>query len=315
MKKAMLLSAVVLSAFGASAIWSRHEWAETKDKLDPGDGTRTWEQVRATIRTALLYDRRWPEDRGPLDVGGTLTAEEEQTQLLLWTALRSPVRTVPAKAAIRPETAALLSNARLKAIWADPNLAQSFVAAERNGWFVLLMDHGRIDSNVKIATFYNPNDRPEEMSLTFKAAQLAGAVSATDALTGESLQPTNGVLTLMVPAHGARMVRLEGERASMREVYGNDAAIYRESGEDVVFRQVYAPKTGRYRLTVEPAGEGTYRVEVNGLPTREGCRGVSQTEISLCSGHNFIRLAAQGSVMPAVNLIRIEAGDASIYKE
>lgn len=281
-----------------------------KANPSPTDGKRSWAEVKAavekTIKLCGKNENGFYNDMGALDLNGTLTAEEERTQIAVWSALAAPMQTVGDAAKWRESTKKLLADRDLQNVDQDFVGRQAYPVARKDGAMVLLKDCWGLNCNLKVATFYNPTDAAVDLRLDFKDAEIGGEVTVNDVLDKTPSQKLTGSMTVKIPPHGAKTYRLFAKKALMRELYDIDSALQGVQGADVQFRHVYAPKCGTYGLKVLAAKDAAYDIQVNGLVVRAGCRGETTVQVPLFKADNFVRLVAQGAKPPAITAIRVQ---------
>ena len=307
MKRIMIAATAALSVASAFA-WPSPAWG-TKANPAPTDGKRTWPEVKAMVEKTLKLCGKneigYYNDMGVLDLNGTLTAEEERTQLAVWAALASPMQTVGDSSKWRASTKKLLEDRDFQNVDQDFVGRQAYPVARKDGAMVLLKDCWGLNCNLKVATFYNPTDREVTFPLSFRDAEIDGEVTVKDVLDKTPDVKMVGSMTVKIPPHGAKTYRLFGKKALMRELYDIDSGLAGVQGKDVQFRHVYAPAAGDYSLAVAAAKDAAYAVQVNGLTVKAGCRGPVKVTAKLFKADNFVRLVSENDAIPAIESIRV----------
>lgn len=303
MRTLKLTLAVALAAVAAQAFPP----PPMGEKTDPaaGEGRRSWSEVVAEVeRTMLLCGRNEYgvfNDMGTLDLGGTLTPQEERAQLVVWSAMSSPLRWIGDRAKLPEPIRALLDNRDFLNVDQDVVARQAYPVTRQNGAVVLLKDCWGLNCNMKVVTFFNPTDVAATVTLDFADAELAGEVKVNDVIDGQPSRTLTGSMTETVPPHGVKLYRCFGKTALMRRRYDIGSAVIGAQGDDVQFRHVYAPSNGVYRLTVEATG--VYDLQVNGLAYGKGLKDLSETAVPLCLSENFIRLVrVNGADVKAISI-------------
>ena len=284
---ACLMSSLSLSA-----------WQGPKLTVEPGAASvrRTWADVRDSIAASIAktgdgyfaYSRRF-NDIGPIDTSGTLTDEELKTQFAMACILASPITV---KGSPRPAVSEWLGNEMLMNVNNDKVARQGHVVAERDGAFVVLKYlWGMNGANCAVA-FYNPTDVPRRVAASARELSLSGTVKWTDRFDPSQTGSFTGELAFDLPAHGARLVYVNG-KPMMRGEYRRECA--QASDGTLVWKCVFVPRDGNYVLTVGTAGTAPYRVKVNGLDLGER-RGAASMEVQLFEPENTIAISGDDSV-------------------
>lgn len=281
-----------------------------KTNAAPTDGQRTWAEVKAAIEKSIsqtgLNDEGHYNDMGVLDLNGTLTEEEERTQIVLWSALCSPMLTVGDSAKWRASTRKLWENRDLENVSQDVVGHQAYPVAKQAGALALLKDCWGLNGTSKVITFYNPTEVAVDFELNFADAELGGDVSVNDVIDQAPSQKLKGSMKVLLPPHGAKVFRLFGQKALPRRRYDAFAGRAGLHGADLQFRHVYAPKFGTYRLRVLAPKDAAYGVQVNGLTVRKDCRGSVTLDVTFFRADNFVRIVSATQKVPQIEAIEIE---------
>ena len=280
------------------AALSLQAWDGPKLTVD-GDAAcvrRTWADVRDSIAASIAktgdgyfaYSHRF-NDIGPIDTSGTLTDEELKTQFAMACVLASPI-TVRGRP--RPQVSEWLGNKMLMNVNDDKVARQGHVVAERDGTFVILKYLWGMNGGNCAVAFYNPTDTPRRVSATARELSLSGTVKWTDRFDPAVTGSFTGELAFDVPAHGARLVYVNGSPL-MRSEYRRECA--QTSGGALVWKSVFVPSDGKYVLTVGTHDSAPYRVKVNGLDLGER-RGAASMEVQLFEPENTVAVSGGASV-------------------
>lgn len=222
-------------------------------------------------------------DMDMLEVGRSLSAEEDKTHFGLWCIMASPLLIGCDLTTLRPETLELLTNPELIALNQDPLGLQAYVAAHEAKTYVLVKDVEERFGLSRAVAFFNPSEEPARISAELSDLELGGAVSVRDVFARQDLGEVRGRLEADVPAHGTRIFRLTGQQrlervryeaetawlSDYQELYNNrvfQTATYSHdeacSGRmsvtqlgykptnDLQWRDVYSRNGGEYRLTL-----------------------------------------------------------------
>ncbi|WP_081773255.1 carbohydrate-binding protein [Prevotella sp. P6B4] len=272
-------------------------WRTTPDIYDG------WESVKGILRdnlylSAYCYDGGF-NDMDMLEVGRSMTAEEDKTHFGMWCIMASPLLIGCNMATINERALALLKNTELIALNQDPLLLQAYVVQHIGDTYVLVKDIQNLHSTTRAVALYNPSDKPVQMCVSFGELELGGKVTIRDLFEHEDLGQMEHALSVLVPAHGTRIYSLNAEQRLTRylyeaetaflhdyqEVANNEAlgtAIYQSSdaasGREFAgwlgnrrsnyleWRDVYVPEAGQYVLRFNAGSQAarSFTVEVNG---------------------------------------------------
>ena len=253
-----------------------------------GDISSRWQSVKGIIAQSLYlsayaFDGHF-NDMDMLEVGRTMSAEEDRTHFGMWCIMASPLLIGCDMTNLKPETLQLLLNEELIALNQDPLYLQAYVVRHDGDTYVLAKDLLEREGLVRAAALYNPTDDPIVISVDMAELCLTGEVKVRDLFARRDLVPVEagGTLSLAVPAHGCRIVRLEAQGRAERTLYEAETAYlssYQElynssvvgsafyqandlaSGRmvatglggtpvnDIRWRNVYSDKGGKYTLT------------------------------------------------------------------
>lgn len=214
-------------------------------------------------------------DMDMLEVGRSLSEEEDKTHFGIWCLMSSPLLIGCDLTTLRPETFTLLTNPELIALDQDSLGLQAYVAEHKGDTYVLVKDLEERFGRVRAVGFYNPSDAPLTMGVDLAALDLAGRTAVRDLFARADLGEVTDRLEAEVPAHGTRLFRLEAERRVERERYEAETAWlgdYQELYNDRFFHTgTYAPRpecSGRmaavqlgYRPTNDLRWRDVYSVE------------------------------------------------------
>ena len=145
-----------------------------------GDINASWSSVRDIIAenlymSAYCYDGHY-NDMDMLEVGRSLTTEEDKTHFGMWCIMSSPLLIGCNMATIKERPLALLKNPELIALNQDPLGLQAYVLQHIGETYVLVKDILTLHGNTRAVALYNPSDREEEMCLSFSEVDLGGKV-------------------------------------------------------------------------------------------------------------------------------------------
>lgn len=269
-----------------------------------------------------------------------LTYDEEEAHFTMWCAMSSPLLIGCDLTYIPQETLDIITNPELIAVNQDRLGLQAYVIQHDGEGYVLAKDIEKLHGGARAVTLYNPSDSAVVFNVPVETMGFEGAVKVrnlnerADLGTFESLQMT-------MPAHSAKLFRVEGVRAEAQvyeaewayvplftrlrnlekvkyETYEGAscgvAAMNVGSGDgySLVWKDVYSFEGGKYVVTaVCAAAPGTQVVlTVNdqqhvGTVTAEGLSEVSFL-VDLKKGSNVLTLGNPDVDIPAVDCITLQ---------
>jgi hypothetical protein len=256
-------------------------WRTTHDIYDG------WASVKGILAenlymSAYCYDGRF-NDMDMLEVGRSMTTEEDKTHFGMWCIMNSPLLIGCDMTNIKATPLALLKNTELIALNQDTLYQQAYIVGINNGCHILVKDLETRNGTKRAFAVYNPNDAARKVQVGFPDLCLTGAVSLRDVFEHKDLGTFTDKYEVTVPAHGTRIYVAEGEQRTERTRYEAEtayisdyqelknnqsertgiyeAATYCSSGfkagwlgyseqNDLLWRDVWSTHGGEYRLTV-----------------------------------------------------------------
>ncbi len=256
-------------------------WRTTVDIND------SWNSVKGILAENLYmsaygYDGHF-NDMDMLEVGRSLSTEEDKTHFGMWCIMNSPLLIGCDLSNIKSTTLSLLKNKELIALNQDTLYQQAYVVALTNGCHVLVKDVEVLGGKKRAFAIYNPNDEQKQATVAFSDLDLGGTVSLRDVFAKKDLGQFAEKYEVMVPAHGTRIYVAEAEERLERVRYEAETAyisdyqelknnqtektgIYEASSfcsagfkagwlgcsenNDLQWRNVYSNEGGEYKLTI-----------------------------------------------------------------
>ena len=252
-----------------------------------GDISDSWNSVKGILAQNLYLSAYCSEghynDMDMLEVGRSLTAEEDKTHFGMWCIMNSPLLIGCNLTTIKSATLSLLKNEELIALNQDTLYQQAYIAGLQNGCHILVKDIGTRCGTKRAFAVYNPGDAAKDVEVAFASLDLAGTVRLRDVFQKEDLGEFTGSYEVSVPAHGTRIyvaeaeTRLERSRYEAETAYISDyqelknnqaekTGIYESAGfcsagfkagwlgcseqNDLQWRDVYSTSGGDYTLTI-----------------------------------------------------------------
>jgi len=192
------------------------------------DINSSWASVKGILAenlclSAYCYDGHY-NDMDMLEVGRTLSMEEDKTHFGMWCIMASPLLIGCDLSTIRATTLALLKNEELIALNQDTLYQQAYVANLVNGCHILVKDIEERYGNRRAFAVYNPNDNQRQVKVTFADLELGGAVALRDVFERKDIGTFNNEYEVTVPAHGARIFVADCEQRMERTRYEAETA-------------------------------------------------------------------------------------------
>ena len=212
-----------------------------------GDINDSWNSVKSILAenlymSAYCVNGRY-NDMDMLEVGRSLTQEEDKTHFGMWCIMNSPLLIGCDMANIKSSTLTLLRNRELIALNQDPLYQQAYLVGYQNGCYILVKDVEVLQGKKRAFAVYNPNDDSRNVTLNFETICFKGDVALRDVFQKRDLGTFNGQFDITLPAHATRIYVAEGENRIERTRYEAETA-YISDYQEVKNNQ--AEKTGIY---------------------------------------------------------------------
>ena len=206
-------------------VWVRDVATSWRISHDISDN---WRSLRSIISQNLYLSAYAGgghyNDMDMLEVGRSLSQEEDRTHFGLWCIMSSPLLIGCDLTTLRSETLHLLTNKDLIALDQDPLGLQAYVLEHEDGTYVLVKDLEERFGTRRAVALYNPTEEEKFIGVDFDRAELGGRVEVRDLFGQRDLGSMEGRLEVKVPAHGTRIFRLDGERRLERRRYEAETA-------------------------------------------------------------------------------------------
>lgn len=272
-------------------------WRTTCDIAD------NWESVAGIIKQNLYMSAYSSpghyNDMDMLEVGRSLTDEEDATHFGLWCIMNSPLLIGCDMRQLKPHTLSLLKNRELIALNQDSPFRQAYVADKKSECYILVKDVEKTGGKTRAFAVYNPTDTEQTVEVDFASLDLGGKVELRDLYKHENIGGFTGSFTLSVPPHATRIYRAKARKRLMRRVYEGECGfisdyqelvnnrtamtgIYEENAachggakaswlggkkeNDLVWSEVVVPRSGDYEVELRYQAEtpSEIMVDVNG---------------------------------------------------
>ena len=252
-----------------------------------GDINSSWESVKGIIAENIYLSAYCSKghynDMDMLEVGRSLTTEEDKTHFGMWCIMNSPLLIGCDLSTIKRTTLNMLKNKELIALNQDTLFQQAYIACLVNDCYILVKDIETLNGTKRAFAIYNPNDAAKTVQVSFADLDLAGSVSLRDVFQKSDLGEFIDTYEVSVPAHGTKIyvaeaefrlerTRYEAETAYIsdyQEIKNNQAektGIYEYASfcsaglkagwlgysekNDLVWRDVYSNEGGEYKLSI-----------------------------------------------------------------
>ena len=193
-----------------------------------GDINCSWGSVRDIIKENLnlsAYCRNGHyNDMDMLEVGRSLSTEEDKTHFGMWCIMSSPLLIGCDMANINSTALALLRNRELIALNQDPLHLQAYVCQRENGCYVLVKDIQELLGCKRAFAVYNPTDEQQTVTVDFSTMELAGTITLRDVFKKRSAGTAEGSFAVKVPAHGTAIYTATAEQRLERTLYEAETA-------------------------------------------------------------------------------------------
>ncbi len=220
-------------------------------------------------------------DMDMLEVGRGLTRTEEETHFGMWCIMSSPLLIGCDLTTIPEETLELIKNEELIALNQDSLALQAAVVSREGAGYVLAKDVEQRRGLTRAVALYNPSDSILAFCVPLSVLELSGETRVRDLIRRRDEPCVDNTLRYDVPAHGVKILRLEGSRRIEPVRYEAEQAFLNRyedlgrrhrpvafvpyegaSGGVVVsnlggeednyaeWRHVYSERGGHYRLTI-----------------------------------------------------------------
>lgn len=207
-----------------------------------GDINCSWESVRGIIKenlylSAYCYDGHY-NDMDMLEVGRSLSQEEDKTHFGMWCIMTSPLLIGCDMSNIREASLTLLKNKELIALNQDPLHLQAYVCQRTDDCYVLVKDIEQRWGLKRAFAVYNPSDQQQNVKVDLTAMELGGIVALHDCFKKRNVGSAEGTYEVTVPAHGTAIFTATAEQRLTRTLYEAETAFvgnYQELQNNQVF--------------------------------------------------------------------------------
>ena len=301
-----------------------------------------WEAVKCCIQMNLYLSAYAGgghyNDMDMLEIGRGLTRDEEETHFGMWCIMSSPLLIGCDLTTVPEASLELLTNDELIALNQDPLGLQAYIVQHERGGYVLVKDIEQKRGKARAVALYNPTDGECQFEVPVNILEFEGAVKVRDLVKRKDEGCVKETIKYRVPAHGVKILRVEGEkrtdpvRYEAEQAYLNqyDALLKRPravayqsfkgaSGDMTIcnlgghkdnyaeWNEVYSSTGGKYKLKIHyvPAGKREREIEdrrmevtVNGNRTT-----ISELETDRGKGVSVVEIPVE--LNKGYNVVRI----------
>lgn len=283
-------------------------------------------------------------DMDMLEVGRSMTEEEDKTHFAMWCMMNSPLLIGCDLRTIDEKTLKLLKNKDLIGINQDIVGQQAHVLQHFGETYILVKDLEKQNGVKRAVAFYNPSDIEQEMFVSYADLELSGQIHVKDVFDKNDYREIDGGIVITVPAHGTRVYIVKGEKRLERYLYEAECAFLsgyqrikapdcgqytisenasggmivsnlgNKDNNDIIWNDVYSTEGGNYKLLVSFYGgeKCSMGVEINSkfvdtlkAENYNGDIGFGLLDIQLQRGKNVIRFYNSQSSMPNIDYIEL----------
>ena len=314
-----------------------------------GDIYCAWESVKGIIKENLYIQSYTSlghyNDMDMLEIGRTLSHDEEVTHMAYWCICSSPLLIGCDMTKIPKASLELMKNKDLIAMNQDSLGLGAPVVARKGEVYTVAKDVEQLHGPKRAVVIMNLSDKETSVKFQLSSIDMTGTATMHDCLTGEDTT-INGSTTISIPAHGSaayfvtgtrvERTRYQAEEAWMplyQEIAGLPTARYETSdnadcggyagwlGDDpanyMIWRDIHSFEGGNYRLSIYYASGESRNMDlyVNGelINTFKGLNSGSWADgwktavanITLQPGRNTIRLGNDKAFAPNIDYIQL----------
>lgn len=313
-----------------------------------GDINSSWKSLKAIILenrylSAFTGGGHY-NDMDMLEIGRTLSHDEEITHMVMWCELSSPLLIGCDLTKISDFSLNLMKNKELIAVNQD-KLGLSAPIVQREGdVYVFAKDMKELHGSQRAIAVCNLSDEAKVISIDMATVDFLGTVKVRDAVAQKTLSDVSSTMSVEIPAHGSRMLIMTGARGERAKYEAEEAWLkaYNEirkpgplfsdregtslgacvgflgnaNDNYLQWKNVYSKTGGKYRLTFKYLSAEPRRmaVSVNGSYVKEftGLNSGSWSKIADCSvevelqkGYNSVKLSNRTEWMPDMDCMVI----------
>ena len=314
-----------------------------------GDIYCAWESVKGIIKENLYIqsytNRGHYNDMDMLEIGRTLSRDDEITHMAYWCICSSPLLIGCDLTSIPSASLKLLKNKDLIAMNQDSLGLGAHVVAKKGEVYTVAKDVEQLHGPKRAVVIMNLSDKEATTKFLLSSIEMTGTATMYNCLTGAETTVEEST-SITIPAHGSaaffvtgtrvERTRYQAEEAWMplyQEISGRPTARYETSdnadcggyagwlGDNpenyMEWRDIYSFEGGKYRLSISYATGASRNMDVyvNGELVRSLKNlktsnyntdwGTTSVNITLRPGQNTIRLGNATAFAPNIDYIQL----------
>lgn len=187
----------------------------------------SWKSVKDIIAQNLYlsaFAENGYNDMDMLEVGRTLSPEEDRTHFAMWCIMSSPLLIGCDLTTLKSETMRLITNKDLISLNQDPLGKQAYVVDRQGGAYILVKDIEKENGTVRAVALYNPEDTQQNVVMRFSDIDLGGKISLRDLMLQKNIGTFTDSISVSVPAHGVKVYKAKAQIRNERKIYEAETA-------------------------------------------------------------------------------------------
>lgn len=220
-----------------------------------GDINNSWNSVKDILAENLYLSAYCSKghynDMDMLEVGRSLSAEEDKTHFGMWCIMNSPLLIGCDMSNMKSTTLNLLKNKELIALNQDTLYQQAYVVKFIDGCYILVRDLETLNGTKRAFAVYNPTDEKQTVNVDFADLCLAGNVKLRDVFQKKDVGDFTNQYEVTLPAHGTRIYVATADSRLERTRYEAETAYISDYQE---IKNNQAEKTGIYEANAKLSG-------------------------------------------------------------
>lgn len=192
-----------------------------------GDINCSWGSLKGIVKENLYIQaytgKGHYNDMDMLEIGRTLTPDEENLHMAYWCIASSPLLIGCNLATIPEHSLKLLKNKDLLAMNQDPLGIGAPVVYQKDDIYVVAKDMETLHGPKRAVVVMNLDDDKESISIPITALEFAPGVKIHDCLEQKDFSNSSSSMYVTVPAHGAQAFFVTGRRIERNSYEAEEA--------------------------------------------------------------------------------------------
>ena len=188
-----------------------------------GDINCSWGSVKSIILENLYlsaYCRNGHyNDMDMLEVGRSLSADEDKTHFGMWCIMSSPLLIGCDMENIKDESLNLLKNKELIALNQDPLHLQAYVVQRTDSCYVLVKDIEERFGPKRAFAVFNASDKEKTVTVDFSKMDLGGVITLRDVFNNRGAGTAENTLEVTLAPHATAIYTATAEQRLERTLY------------------------------------------------------------------------------------------------